>query len=61
MCMSAVCGICQHKSWTGCGKHVARVMDSSDKADWCTCDHADQNDDTSYPPRAGTGYARATK
>lgn len=60
MCMSAVCGICHHKSWTGCGKHIPSVMNTSDKADWCTCDHVDETEDATYPPRAGTGFAKAS-
>lgn len=59
MCKAAICGICHHKSWTGCGSHVASVMDSSDKLEWCTCDHVDDSADTLYPPRAGTGFAKA--
>ncbi|KAG2736789.1 hypothetical protein G9P44_000879 [Scheffersomyces stipitis] len=63
MCKTEICGICQHKSWTGCGKHVSQIMDITPKDGWCTCEPVDTSDiiingDFSYPPRAGTGFAR---
>lgn len=56
--MTAICGICQHKSWQGCGSHVASVMNNTPKSSWCTCEHVDENDNSNFPPRAGTGFAR---
>lgn len=60
MCMAAICSICHHKSWQGCGSHIPSVMDQTPKSNWCTCDHADETDDLTYPPRAGTGFAKKT-
>lgn len=47
------------KSWTGCGKHVASVMDPTPKEAWCTCEVPD-NANPGYPPKAGTGFAKKT-
>ncbi|ODV78786.1 uncharacterized protein CANTADRAFT_52782 [Suhomyces tanzawaensis NRRL Y-17324] len=64
MCKSEICGICHHKSWSGCGQHVGLVMDPTPKSLWCTCEPIDVNGSqmdllgVSYPPRAGTGFAR---
>ncbi|OBA22963.1 hypothetical protein METBIDRAFT_34583 [Metschnikowia bicuspidata var. bicuspidata NRRL YB-4993] len=60
MCRAAICGICNHKSWTGCGAHIPGVMDSTPKSDWCTCEAVDSSFDPAYPPKAGTGFAKAT-
>lgn len=59
MCMTAICGICHHKSWTGCGAHISSVMDTTDREDWCTCSPIDDSTDTKYPPKAGTGFAKS--
>lgn len=59
MCMTAICGICHHKAWTGCGNHVPSVMDSTPKEDWCTCEPVD-GEQSDYPPKAGTGFAKAS-
>ncbi|KAF8004846.1 hypothetical protein HF325_000303 [Metschnikowia pulcherrima] len=61
MCRTAICGICQHKSWTGCGAHIASVMDITDKKDWCTCEAVDGSSDPNYPPKASTGFAKTAK
>jgi hypothetical protein len=58
MCKSEICGICQHKSWTGCGQHKAQVMDITPKEDWCKCIPFDKDEDCTYPPKAGTGYQK---
>ncbi|KAK6456895.1 uncharacterized protein RJT20DRAFT_126974 [Scheffersomyces xylosifermentans] len=63
MCRTEICGICQHKSWTGCGKHVSEIMDITPKESWCTCEPVDKEDvicsgNLSYPPRAGQGFGR---
>ncbi|KAI5951595.1 hypothetical protein KGF54_004669 [Candida jiufengensis] len=67
MCTASVCGICQHKSWSGCSdpKHIVQVMNTSSKSDWCSCLPFDDEevlliDGTTYPPRAGCGYRRAS-
>ncbi|CAK9435480.1 uncharacterized protein LODBEIA_P02070 [Lodderomyces beijingensis] len=66
MCRTAICGICQHKSWTGCGKHVVEIMDTSPKDGWCTCEPLDEEEAIfieghgSYPPKAGQGYRRGS-
>lgn len=59
MCMTAICGICHKKSWTGCGAHVASVMDVTPQENWCTCSPIDEAESSKYPPRAGTGFARS--
>ncbi|KAK6462594.1 hypothetical protein DFJ63DRAFT_342226 [Scheffersomyces coipomensis] len=57
-----ICGICQHKSWTGCGKHKSQVMDITPKEHWCTCESFDSDvEDDDYPPKAGCGYAKTAK
>lgn len=60
MCQGSICSICHHKSWVGCGKHIALVMDNTPKENWCTCDHVDNESDVNYPPRASTGFAKKT-
>lgn len=51
-----------HRSWTGCGKHVELVMSTSPKENWCTCEPIDADEQheigDEFPPRAGTGFAR---
>lgn len=58
MCKPEICGICQHKSWTGCGEHIGLVMDTTPRENWCKCSSFDDDDDTKYPPKAGTGYRK---
>lgn len=58
--MAAICSICHNKSWQGCGNHIPSVMDNTPKSAWCTCEHSDLNEDTTYPPKAGTGFAKKT-
>ncbi|EGV65544.1 hypothetical protein CANTEDRAFT_113152 [Yamadazyma tenuis ATCC 10573] len=60
MCKAAICSICHNKSWIGCGLHIPGVMDHTPKTSWCTCDHSDESSDLSYPPKAGTGFAKKT-
>ncbi|CAI5757428.1 unnamed protein product [Candida verbasci] len=65
MCKTEICGLCQHKSWTGCGEHVSKIMDSSDKSGWCTCEPLDAEeaiiiDGHCYPPKAGQGFRRGS-
>ncbi|KAG4406058.1 hypothetical protein K6H11_005883 [Candida tropicalis] len=66
MCKTEICGICQHKSWTGCGKHVHEVMDVSTKDNWCTCEPLDKDEVVFveghgvYPPKAGQGLRRGS-
>ncbi|WLF77168.1 hypothetical protein PVL30_000877 [Lodderomyces elongisporus] len=66
MCRTEICGICQHKSWTGCGKHVSEVMDITPKDIWCTCEPLDAEEAVfveghgSYPPKAGQGFRRGS-
>ncbi|CUM51488.1 unnamed protein product [Debaryomyces tyrocola] len=60
MCRGEICSICHYKSWTGCGNHIASVMDPTPKENWCTCEPIDDSTNTSYPPKAGTGFARKT-
>ncbi|PVH21640.1 ubiquitin-like protein SMT3 [Candidozyma haemuli] len=50
----------REQSWTGCGSHVSNVMDSSSREDWCTCEPIDDAQEHGYPPRAGTGFAKAS-
>ncbi|CAH2352945.1 hypothetical protein CLIB1423_08S04522 [[Candida] railenensis] len=57
MCRAEICSICHRKSWTGCGSHIASVMDNTPKENWCTCEGVDDESGT-YPPKAGTGFAR---
>lgn len=47
MCRQATCPECKHKSWTGCGHHIASVMDRINRAEWCTCPGGSE-----YPPQA---------
>ncbi|KAG7700143.1 hypothetical protein KL930_000830 [Ogataea haglerorum] len=58
MCSTAICPLCQRKSWTGCGSHVSEVMSNTNRELWCTCRHAVEDGDPRFPPRAGTGSAR---
>ncbi|CAD1808682.1 hypothetical protein FOB58_000628 [Candida parapsilosis] len=66
MCKTEICGICQHKSWTGCGKHVSEIMDITSKDEWCTCEPLDETEAVyveghgSYPPKAGQGFRRCS-
>lgn len=66
MCHTEICGICQHKSWTGCGKHVHEVMDITSKDEWCTCEPIYEDEAVFdeghgiYPPRAGQGFRRCS-
>ncbi|RYN25650.1 hypothetical protein AA0113_g5106 [Alternaria arborescens] len=46
MCKKASCDSCNKTTWWGCGKHVAGVMESVPKEQWCTC--APQGNQ--YPP-----------
>lgn len=55
MCQTAICPFCQKISWTGCGEHVAKVMETHQKSDWCTCEHVFDDEDKKYPPKAGLG------
>ncbi|ODV97989.1 hypothetical protein PACTADRAFT_481 [Pachysolen tannophilus NRRL Y-2460] len=48
------------KSWTGCGKHIANVMENTSQDLWCSCRHIDDEFDTNFPPKAGTGKARSS-
>lgn len=54
----------EHKSWTGCGKHVHEIMDISSKDNWCTCEPLDKDEEVFieghgvYPPKAGQGLRR---
>lgn len=46
-----------NKSWTGCGQHVSLVMDPTPRELWCSCEPL-EGEESSYPPRAGTGFAK---
>lgn len=34
MCAGAICGLCNKKSWTGCGSHIPQVMDETPSKFW---------------------------
>ncbi|ODV66098.1 hypothetical protein HYPBUDRAFT_142326 [Hyphopichia burtonii NRRL Y-1933] len=59
MCKSAICSICHHKSWVGCGQHKESIMSITPKDQWCTCEALEGEGDE-FPPKAGTGFARKT-
>ncbi|TGZ76941.1 hypothetical protein EX30DRAFT_344484 [Ascodesmis nigricans] len=54
MCMPHTCSTCNGKTWTGCGMHVARVMDAIPKDEWCKCTAESTKDgkvvEEGYPP-----------
>ncbi|RLV92577.1 hypothetical protein JA1_003116 [Spathaspora sp. JA1] len=66
MCNTAICAICNKKSWTGCGQHIPEIMDRTPKSSWCTCEPADNTEKIfieghgNYPPRATTGNRRGS-
>ncbi|KAF2402352.1 hypothetical protein EJ06DRAFT_580619 [Trichodelitschia bisporula] len=51
MCRKSTCETCQKKTWFGCGMHVPSVMDSIDKAEWCTCEPQVEKEGKQYPPK----------
>lgn len=52
MCMKASCNSCSKTTWTGCGNHVASVLDKIDTEEWCTCEPKFEKDGKKYPPKA---------
>ncbi|KAG7665428.1 uncharacterized protein J8A68_001116 [[Candida] subhashii] len=66
MCKTEICGICNKKSWSGCGEHIHEIMDRTSKDGWCTCEPLDAEETVYvaghgiYPPRAGTGLRRGS-
>ncbi|EFQ99001.1 hypothetical protein MGYG_02012 [Nannizzia gypsea CBS 118893] len=56
MCRPATCGVCEQKTWRGCGLHVPGVLDSVPKEEWCTCVPKKTVNDQEYPPMAGKGH-----
>ncbi|CAH2446502.1 Hypothetical protein PP7435_CHR1-2225 [Komagataella phaffii CBS 7435] len=58
MCQTAICPLCNRKSWTGCGQHIPSAMSNTRQELWCTCTHILDTNYPQYPPRAGTGSAR---
>ncbi|PKS06523.1 hypothetical protein jhhlp_007271 [Lomentospora prolificans] len=58
MCRPATCNTCVpdtrkgKKTWWGCGNHIPAVMDSVDKAEWCSCEPRVERGGQEYPPMA---------
>ncbi|PGH12544.1 hypothetical protein AJ80_06705 [Polytolypa hystricis UAMH7299] len=57
MCMQTSCGVCEKKTWRGCGAHISSVMDKIPTDQWCTCVPKTVVGTTEFPPKVGEGKA----
>ena len=53
MCRRIVCSKCKKATWSGCGAHVAQIMQGVPEPERCRCDEARKN-----PANADSGSSQ---
>ncbi|ODQ77764.1 hypothetical protein BABINDRAFT_66321 [Babjeviella inositovora NRRL Y-12698] len=59
MCKPIQCQTCLLSTWIGCGLHIPTAMAGTPKASRCTCVDATTGIQGEFPPKYGTGVAKA--